>query len=996
VWHTLVERRAERLRAVFDRRTAGFPAALVVAVLALPAGVLGWFVGVVAFKDCDPAPFSLFRLELTFSARTFAAMLRSAGPCQRHVVLSFLWPDLLFPVFYAAFLSALYLWVERYRRFLPDEWTPGVPPGRGKQSAERPIAAPGLPPLASLVVVVPFLAALLDMVAENLPLYAAGTRLLAGVPASDPLVRHLVWWGSAGAALKWTALAGYAIGLVLVLLRGPRGALLWRLRFSVLSVVLGGVALLVVPQGQDILQRLVEAPHPYREAVVSVVVLTCTALVIWYFGRVLSLVRLTGEEPRELNGWPAFFERNLPRMLGVALLVFAGAAFARAGARLPTYCAVGLGAWLVAVLLAWLQQKGWRKGTRLTLAASARADLGRGLLVVLLGALIVWPSSWSPLVLGYDAGQRESLALRVAAWLALAAAVLVYVFVYYRRRAIARLRPALGQRMLQEEATGYQPGRLPPAARRLTALLGLLSGALFVAFTFATVPVARALGPLVVLSLTVANAVLVGSLLAWHGRRLRLPLVVMALALAAVFSIWNDNHRIHKVERDPAAGPVSLGPPLRERFERWLAARSREGPDSVPIILVAAAGGGLRAAYWSAASLARLQDRDSSFARHVFAISGVSGGSLGATTFAAMARDNRCQGTDSAGGRLSACVRRFMGDDFLSPVLAKMVAPDFLQWFLPVPVYLFDRSLGLERSWEDSYRRTVGDTTLAAGYLAFHAAAGDAAPMLLLNTTHVQTGRRYVTAPFPDDTIFLDSRNLIRVLNADMPLASAVHNSARFAYVSPAGRIDRRDGVSYGSLVDGGYFENSGLASLRDLQAALRRMLDTIAAGRGTLPAGAGRARFLVLYLCNDPLACRRDFTADSSLAAQRTVAGEWLSPVDALLNARDARGSLARAVMARAPGVTFLQLNVCDSLSYGRPKDTAQVRVARERVVHPPLGWELSRLARTWMDSSLTRGPPPPPAGRVDPARVLGSSCRWRNAEILDSVVELLGGTGG
>jgi hypothetical protein len=234
------------------------------------------------------------------------------------------------------------------------------------------------------------------------------------------------------------------------------------------------------------------------------------------------------------------------------------------------------------------------------------------------------------------------------------------------------------------------------------------------------------------------------------------------------------------------------------------------------------------------------------------------------------------------------------------------------------------------------------------------------------------------------------------VLNADMPLASAVHNSARFTYVSPAGRIDRRDGVSYGSVVDGGYFENSGLATLRDLNAALRRMLDALASGHDSLAAAARRAHVVVLYLCNDPIACRHDFTVDSSLAAQRTVAGEWLSPVDALLNARDARGSLARAEMAKAPGVSFLQLNVCDSLSYGRPKDSAQVRIARERVVHPPLGWELSRLARTWMDSSLTPGPRPPSSGRVDPAGVLGPSCRWRNAETLDSVVALLGRIGG
>jgi hypothetical protein len=321
-----------------------------------------------------------------------------------------------------------------------------------------------------------------------------------------------------------------------------------------------------------------------------------------------------------------------------------------------------------------------------------------------------------------------------------------------------------------------------------------------------------------------------------------------------------------------------------------------------------------------------------------------------------------------------------MADDFLSPVLAKLVASDFLQWFVPFPIRAFDRATALERSWEASYDSATGSNTLAAGYLAFADADASDTPLLLLNTTHVQTGRRYVTAPFGDATVFLDARNVVAALGTDLPLSTAVHNSARFTYVSPAGRIERHDGVPRGSLVDGGYFENSGLTTVEDV----RRVI--------TARSGGRPVRLAVIYLCNDPLGCRRDLAVDSTLAARPTLEGEWLSPLLALLSARTARGSLARAQVASDANVRFFQLNVCDSLYAGAaPLDSARARVIRDRVVNPPLGWELSRLARDWMDASLTSG-----AGRrfpspTDSARIVGAPCRAHNVATLDSIIDLL-----
>ena len=59
------------------------------------------------------------------------------------------------------------------------------------------------------------------------------------------------------------------------------------------------------------------------------------------------------------------------------------------------------------------------------------------------------------------------------------------------------------------------------------------------------------------------------------------------------------------------------------------------------MFLVTAKGGGIRAAYWTAALLTALQDANPEFADHVFAVSGVSGGSVGAGVFAGLLAQSR-------------------------------------------------------------------------------------------------------------------------------------------------------------------------------------------------------------------------------------------------------------------------------------------------------------------------------------------------------------------
>lgn len=120
------------------------------------------------------------------------------------------------------------------------------------------------------------------------------------------------------------------------------------------------------------------------------------------------------------------------------------------------------------------------------------------------------------------------------------------------------------------------------------------------------------------------------------------------------------------------------------------------------MILVAAAGGGARAAYWSAKVLGALADRGPDFARKVFAISAVSGGALGSAAFVALdPADPHCNVHDQPKNSFQDCLRvsraRFHEPDHR---LVSDWRPGAAR-VLPF-TSLVDRADALERAWEDA------------------------------------------------------------------------------------------------------------------------------------------------------------------------------------------------------------------------------------------------------------------------------------------------------
>jgi hypothetical protein len=396
------------------------------------------------------------------------------------------------------------------------------------------------------------------------------------------------------------------------------------------------------------------------------------------------------------------------------------------------------------------------------------------------------------------------------------------------------------------------------------------------------------------------------------------PVITILVIVAVVFSLFPrlDNHGVRTL-----SAPRHAGRSLDEVLERWYAQAPALPDGRKNFVVVATAGGGLRAAYWTATVLGAIQDNAGDFRRQLAAVSGVSGGSLGATVFVTLlAQRPVCAQAGTGAGAYECAGQAVLTQDFLGPTVAALLFPDLIQRFLPLD--LPDRAKALEQSWERAWTE-AGFRENPWSDRGFRAlwVGEEFLPALLLNGTHVETGRRVITSNLDiarSAAVFRDAYDFYELAPAGKEIrpSTAAHNSARFTYVSPAGTLADRT-----HLVDGGYFENFGAVAARELlEAAVARFGD--------------RIRPIAILISNDPNLTASDFPqkppgAPRSVPAQ-SWAGEVLSPLRALLHTRDARGLLAAAELraaAERAGGSYFQFRLCKDP--GRPA--------------PALGWVLS-----------------------------------------------------
>lgn len=414
--------------------------------------------------------------------------------------------------------------------------------------------------------------------------------------------------------------------------------------------------------------------------------------------------------------------------------------------------------------------------------------------------------------------------------------------------------------------------------------------------------------------------------LVWFVRCLdhyRVPLVTVLFLLALMSGVTdcNDTHEIRRFCRPPD-NPVLAA---REDFIRWLASRD----DYVrgrryPVFVVAAEGGGLRNAYWTASVLCHLHDRFPQFNDHLYAISGVSGGSIGATVYAALVRDH------DPSVPLLPRAQQILAHDLLSPVMAKGAIPDLLPQVFPISWSFLDRARGLEDALDNAWHDVEQTPRMHWGFYALRGGGTSrSVPCLILNTTEVESGERV-----PVSHVNLSSvRVMATVLDREIPLNTAACLSARFPAVTPAGTVR----VPGGKLryVDGGYFENSGTATLLNL-------LSDIISNPTASASDAVDLRD-VEFCVISPIYVA---TGGKEPAESAHSFGDLASPLRTILATREARGRQSREELDRFLAGAVVQ-------GFHAPFNSVRFE-ARDAETAIPLGWTLSDSARRAMDEAL------------------------------------------
>jgi hypothetical protein len=476
----------------------------------------------------------------------------------------------------------------------------------------------------------------------------------------------------------------------------------------------------------------------------------------------------------------------------------------------------------------------------------------------------------------------------------------------------------------------------------------------------------------------------------------RAPVFVVLILFAVLVSSLDGQlgyHTPRTLDKKPNK-PVTVHQAFKQWREAAIACRNRAGgtTNELPLLLVAAPGGGARAAYWTATAMRGLARLDKCAGGSVFAATGVSGGSVGLAVWAASGDDAQ---TD---------VEALTSPHALAADVAGMLFRDLPRTFLGIHPWGVDRAAVEENVWMQTVPELRVDFSRIGGrnHITLprpvpavepptRAALSEDArwsPQLLFASSDLSTGCKLLvtnlrlrpagalsdcrTPPAYDvdkPDVALSAGTVNARLFSALPdcsgdrerrtrqLASAALLSARFPFVSPTGQLasclddnkgkgdansdaDNKGKAGPTDQVyagDGGYLENSGLHTLLALWADMRREIER---------SNASRKYPLII-----PIAVLVDnHYRSNATTGRRPQMDELAAPFQARR-----RGLLEQSALEEATRAVFTSTipGAAKGTEVGRRRWFVIAPTDRPQVA-APLGWSLSRAARASLSCQL------------------------------------------
>lgn len=266
----------------------------------------------------------------------------------------------------------------------------------------------------------------------------------------------------------------------------------------------------------------------------------------------------------------------------------------------------------------------------------------------------------------------------------------------------------------------------------------------------------------------------------------------------------------------------------KQVLKNWLRHQAKLEPHikKPKLAVVAASGGGIRAASWTVSVLTQLDETITNFSSHVRLVTGASGGMLGGAYYVARLKDVSLGAHGSGSAQLTNRVDivRKISRDSLSAAVSRLALSDIpMAWW---PGSYLDRGGAIEEAWETN---TDGLLAMELSYLKGDELKGRL-PSLVFSPMLVEDGRRLLISNLSLSNLTENTGNLLSINGVEMAglysassveffrlfpnatgfkLSTAARMSASFPYVSPAGVLPT---APPRRVVDAGYYDNYGVS----------------------------------------------------------------------------------------------------------------------------------------------------------------------------------------
>ncbi|MDY8138152.1 hypothetical protein [Aquimarina sp. 2201CG5-10] len=369
---------------------------------------------------------------------------------------------------------------------------------------------------------------------------------------------------------------------------------------------------------------------------------------------------------------------------------------------------------------------------------------------------------------------------------------------------------------------------------------------------------ASAINPLSVMILSLCSLFMISFILILWGKKLKLPLfsiiTIISIFSASYFST-NSNHyeltlKTSEVHR----------PPMDEYMFYWIKNRkalieNRETP--FPIIIVSAEGGGSRAGLWSFLVHSYLYEKSNGryFKENLLSLTGASGGTVGNAMFFAEAQNASLLNKkaefelnpDNNGLSLKYKASAIYKENYLSEALLSMLGRDLFKDITNLFKFK-NRGQLLEEQWSNAHNKYFGlqeeKSLLNKEFLSYYRKTPmisdkntnqNTPPLLLINTTHTQTGNYNIISPVTYKHLapleglndFLKDIQLENY-NRSISLSTAMRINASFPFITPVGEIknSRVNKLQSDQYADSGYYDNIGGTVSKGLEEVFLRVLN--------------------------------------------------------------------------------------------------------------------------------------------------------------------------